>query len=78
MSTSEEPSYIKVFAKHKHIYDLYYNSSEIVNFNHDIQNELLEAYKQAHDPYYNYNRTCPVCVAEFLTKIYRWYEQQIS
>ena len=69
---------MKVFAKHKHIYDLYYNSGELVNFYHDIQNELLDAYREAHDAYYNYNRTCPVCVCEFITKIYRWYEQQIS
>lgn len=75
-STKSEEPYMLIFAKHKHIYDLYYNSGEIVNFSHDIQNELLMAYREAHDQYYNYNRTCPVCVAEFLTLIYRWYAKQ--
>lgn len=78
MPINEEPNYLKVFAKHKHIYDFYYKSGEMVNFHHDIQDELLAAYREAKDPYYDYNRRCPACVCEFLTTIYRWYEQQIS
>ena len=73
--TSDEPNYLKVFAQHKHIHDFYMKCGELVNFHHHIQKELLDAYREAHDPYYHYNSNCPVCVAEFLTLIYRWYEQ---
>jgi hypothetical protein len=48
---------------------------EIVNFNHDVQSEILEAYKELVDPYYHYQRTCPVCVAEFLVRVYTWFNQ---
>jgi hypothetical protein len=52
-------------------------NGEIVNFWHDVQNEILEAYR-VEFPHYHYQRTCPVCVAEFLVKVYTWYEKQIQ
>jgi len=48
---------------------------EIVNFNHDIQSEILIAYKELVDPHYHYQNTCPVCVAEFLVRVYNWYKK---
>jgi len=52
-------------------------SQEIVNFSHEIQNEILEAFKVEH-PHYHYQRTCPVCVSNFLVTVYRWYNEQIT
>lgn len=46
---------------------------EIVNFSHEIQNEILTAYRELAEPYYHYQNTCPVCVAEFLVRVYNWY-----
>lgn len=43
----------------------------MVNFHHHIQNEVLAAFHALYDPYYHYNRSCPVCVAEFLTRVYQ-------
>ncbi len=75
MLTKEENSYSKVFDKHRHIYDLFERSGELVNFHHEIQSELLEAYREGTgDHHYNYPRHCPACIAEFLTKVYKWYD----
>lgn len=46
---------------------------EIVNFSHDIQKEILTAYRELADPHYHYQSTCPVCVVEFLVRVYSWY-----
>jgi hypothetical protein len=51
-------------------------TGEIVNFHHHIQNEILEAFKLEH-PHYHYQRTCPVCVANFLVTVYNWYNQNV-
>ena len=67
----------EVFEKHKHIYDLYAKCGEIVNFYTNIQDELLNAYKEFH-PHYRYNNRCRVCVAEFLHESYKWYFKQID
>ena len=48
---------------------------EIVNFNHEIQSEILTAYRELAEPHYHYQNTCPVCVAEFLVRVYNWYNQ---
>ena len=74
--TSEEENCLTVLSKHKHIYDLFQQTGEIVNFYHEIQNELLDAY-QLIDPHYSYNRSCPACVAEFMVTIYRWYKSRV-
>jgi hypothetical protein len=49
--------------------------SEVVNFSHDIQSEILTAYRELVDPHYRYNSSCPVCVVEFLVRVYSWYNQ---
>ena len=74
--TNEEKNCLTILSKHKHIYDLYEKTEQIVNFHHEIQNELLEAYRLI-DPHYGYNRSCPVCVVEFIVTIYRWYKSRI-
>jgi hypothetical protein len=51
-------------------------TGEVVNFWHHVQEEILNAYK-VEFPHYHYQRTCPVCVAEFLVRVYTWYETQI-
>ena len=76
--TLSEDQYLQVFARHKHIWDFFNNTGEMVNFHLHIQQELLEAYQKLHDPYYHYNRTCPVCIAEFIHRIYNWYTEKIK
>jgi len=49
--------------------------SEVVNFSHDIQSEILTAYRELVDPHYRYNSSCPVCVVEFLVRVYSWYNE---
>jgi len=71
----ENPS-LTILSKHKHFYDFYMQTGEIVNFHHHIQNEIFDAYKVEH-PHYYYQRTCPVCVANFLVTVYNWYNQNI-
>ena len=66
-----EDKHTATFARHKHYYDFYTKTGELVNFNHDVQNELLIAYRETKDKYYRYNNSCPVCVIEFLNNIYR-------
>lgn len=67
-------THLEAFEKYKGIHDFFQKSGEIVNFHRHYQEELLLAYRKAEDPYYNYSMSCPACVAEFLTKIYRWYD----
>ena len=72
----EEP-HLQTLSKHKHIYDLFVSSGTVVGFTHDIQTEVLNAYR-VHDPHYHYNHNCPACVAEMISIIYRWYLKQIN
>jgi hypothetical protein len=51
-------------------------TGEMVNFHHEVQAELLAAYRAEFDPYYAYQKTCAACVAEFLTLIYRQYDNR--
>ena len=74
--TSAEELHLHIFAAHRHFYDFFTKTGELVNFSHEIQNDLLNAYKELHDPYYHYVRTCPVCVVDFLNTIYRWYDNR--
>ena len=76
--TINDTTYLQTFAKHKHFYDFFLQTGEIVNFSGEIQSELLEAYRKEFDPYYNYSTTCAVCVVEFLLKIYRSYINKIA
>ena len=71
-----EKAVIEIFDKHRHFYDFYHKTGEIVNFNHDIQKELLDEYRRVKDEYYHYNTNCTICVIDFLNLIYRWYDIQ--
>lgn len=62
--------------KHRHFYDFYHSTGQVVNFNHDIQAELLAEYRKLVNEYYYYNNNCPVCVIDFLNLIYRWYDNK--
>ena len=75
--TQEESNALKVFEKYKHIYDFYMKTDELVNFHIHVQSELLTAYQVWH-PHYNYNKSCIVCVCEFLEKVYRFYLDKIQ
>ena len=75
-STKKDTEHLKVFAKYRHFHDFFNKTGELVNFSHEIQAELLEAYRIEFDPYYNYQRHCPACVCEFLTFIYRQYDSR--
>jgi hypothetical protein len=68
--------FLEVFAKHRHIWNLYQVSRELVNFHHHIQAELLVAYRALVDPFYHYNNNCRECVQEFITRCYTWYDNQ--
>lgn len=77
-STSQEDKPLKtsfrsdVLEKHKHIYDLYMKTGEIVNFHHHIQADIVSVYR-LENPNYSYQKTCPACVAEMLHTVYKWY-----
>ena len=75
-STKAELKPLKAFAEHRHIFDFFNKTGELVNFHHHIQSELLTEYRDNKDPYYTYVSTCPVCVADFITRIYRWYDNE--
>lgn len=72
----EEKPHLKILSKHKHYYDFYMRNGEVVNFWHSVQDEILNAYR-VEFPDYTYQRTCPACVAEFLHRVYSWYNTQI-
>lgn len=67
---------ILILKKHKHIYDLFIKTGELVNFHLDIQNELLGIFKKR-KPFYDYNRRCAACVAEFLVHVYSEYKNEL-
>lgn len=70
----EEKSYLKVLQDHKHIYDRYKMTGEIVNLHPHIKEEIANAYRVEHPNYY-YNKACPICVIEMLETVYQWYEK---
>jgi hypothetical protein len=74
--TPSEENVLKVLAKHKHIYDLYAQTGELVNFSADIHNEVINAYKEI-NPHYHYNRNCPACVCDMLKDVYNYYNKKI-
>ena len=72
-----EEKHLQTLSKHKHIFDLYEKTNELVNFYHDIQKEIVDVYKVYH-PYYHYNNNCLSCVVEMINTIYWWYNQIIN
>ena len=75
--TTPEQTALDVLAKHKHIYDFYMNTGELVNFHLDIREEIVNAYKYW-EPHYHYNKTCTICVAEMIRTIYNFYNKKIN
>lgn len=78
MSQSEqlEDKHLAILLKHKHFYDLFIATGELVAFTLEIQNELLEVMR-TRDPYYQYNGRCGACVATFLTNVYKTFNEQL-
>jgi hypothetical protein len=68
--------HLKTLAKHKHIYDLYVLTGELVNFHADIHDEVINAYRVV-QPHYHYNRNCPACVCDMLKDVYNYYNKTI-
>ena len=68
---------MQVFAKHKHIYDLYYKCGEMVGLSPEVRNEIYNAWLEVEPGATVYMR-CPACVAEWLVRVYKWYETQIK
>lgn len=72
-----EERHLAILLKHKHFYDLFIKTGELVGFAHDIQGELLEVYKLA-DPIYSYNNRCGACVGAFLCNVYNRFKDQLG
>jgi hypothetical protein len=68
---------LAVLSKHKHYYDLFMKTGELVGFTHEVQNELLQVYKKA-DPIYTYNSRCGACVGTFLVNVYKTFNDQLA
>ena len=72
-----DEKHLAILSKHKHIYDLFELTGELINFTSDIQNEIVSVYK-IENPHYHYNRTCPACVCDMIKTIYNWYNKKIN
>lgn len=70
----QDKIHLEVLSMHKHIYDNYLKTGEVINFHPHIQQEIVDAYKVEH-PYYVYNHRCYSCIVDMLVTIYRWYEK---
>ena len=68
---------LAVLSKHKHYFDLFMKTGELVGFTHEVQNELLQVYKKA-DPIYTYNSRCGACVGTFLVNVYKTFNDQLA
>ena len=75
-SAKEEPKHLQVLLKHKHHYDLFIRTGELVNFSAETQTELFNIYKEKF-PNYDYNRRCPACVAEFMVAVYSHFKNEL-
>ena len=73
--TKQEEPHLKVLSQHKHIYDLFMQTGEVVNLHPHIKEEIVNAYRIEH-PHYHYNSNCSACIAEMLTTIYSYYNQK--
>ena len=68
--------HLEILLKHKHFYDLFKITGELVGFTHEIQNELLEVYRTK-DTVYTYNSRCGACVGTFLVNVYNTFNEQL-
>lgn len=71
-----DDQHLQTLLKHKHFYDLFKTSGELVGFTHEIQNELLEVMRTK-DPYFTYNSRCGACVGSFLVNVYKRFNEYI-
>jgi len=72
-STSEEEKHLQTLSKHKHIYDLFIRTGELVGFAPHIRADVIGAYTYFF-PYYRYNDGCSACITEMIHTIYSWYQ----
>jgi hypothetical protein len=63
-------------SKHEHIWTLFQQSGEVVNFFPETRKELVEAYK-VFNPHYHVNLSCGACIAEMLKIIYNFYNEKV-
>jgi hypothetical protein len=71
-----DAKHLEVLSKHKHYYDLFIKSGELVGFTHDVQQELLQVYRLV-DPVYTYNNRCGACIGTFLVNVYKTFNEQL-
>jgi hypothetical protein len=71
-----DEKHLQILLKHKHFYDLFKTSGELVGFINEIQNELLEVYRTK-DPVYTYNNRCGACIGTFLVNVYNTFNEQL-
>ena len=75
-SVKEDTKHIQVLLKHRHHYELFIRTGELVNFTTESQAELFNIYKER-KPNYDYNRRCAACVAEFLVHVYSEFKNEL-
>ena len=75
-SVKEDTKHIQVLLKHRHHYELFIRTGELVNFSAETQTELFNIYKER-KPNYDYNRRCAACVAEFLVHVYSEFKNEL-
>jgi hypothetical protein len=68
--------HLETLLRHKHFYDLFKVTGELVAFTNEIQNELLEVMR-TRDPYYTYNNRCGACIGTFLNNVYNTFNEQL-
>jgi hypothetical protein len=75
-SVKLDEKHLATLLKHKHYYDLFKATGELVAFTIEVQNELLEVMR-TRDPYYQYNGRCGACVGTFLVNVYNTFNEQL-
>ena len=71
--TKQEEPHLQILSKHKHIFDLFVKTGEIVGLYPHIKSEIVQAYR-VYDHTYKFNERCNACVGEMLTTVYRYYD----
>ena len=71
-----EDKHFQTLLKHKHIYDLFARTNEIVGLTPEVRGEITNAYRQLHDAHYHYNDGCHTCIVEMLMTIYAYYQNK--
>lgn len=76
LTKNVEP-HLQVLSSHKHIYDLFVQTGEVVNLHPHIKDEIVTAYRTEH-PHYHYNASCSACVIEMLQQVYQYYNEKMK